>query len=148
MQMDRLHEIAYLHRAEDSHAYRGSLRRADTMELIYVTYGGLRAQIGDSCFSGERDAVFVLPPQLNLHVSTEVRDTGYLCIGLELQQKGPCAARHNIAPRFSIIPRISPGNRWSIFPCFSLRSTGANSTRCFLNCIRDTIPPPLEAICW
>lgn len=88
MQMDRLHEIAYLHRAEDSHAYRGSLRRTDTMELIYVTYGGLRAQIGDSCFSGERDAVFVLPPQLNLHVSTEVRDTGYLCIGLELQQKG------------------------------------------------------------
>ncbi len=88
MQMDRLHEIAYLHRTEGNRAYHYSIRRTDTMELVYVTYGGIRAQIGDSSFYGERDAVFVLPPQMELHVSAEGKDTGYLCIGLDLQQRG------------------------------------------------------------
>lgn len=87
MQMGRLHEIAYLHRSEGGD-YHCSIRRADTMELIYVTYGSLRAEIGASVFEGERDAILILPPQVELHVTAAGKDTGYLCVGLELQQKG------------------------------------------------------------
>ena len=88
MPMDRLHEIAYLHRVEGDSPRRRPIRHSELMVLLYVTRGSFCLEAGPVSCCGGQDAVFLLPPQLELRITAQSRDTSYLCIGLELGQKG------------------------------------------------------------